>query len=111
MSDPRINEMRSIIIYSVNSVTSLKNVNNWSLELLDIPGASKYCLRKGEVKIALSVLENSTIITSNILPYEWDHDQDKANQALIELKKDLIDSGIQCAITASDKDLGKQVDY
>ena len=46
-------------------------------------------------------------MTSNVLPHDSDHNQDKANEALLKLKAALDESDIQSVVTASDKDLGK----
>ncbi len=110
MADPKINEMRNIFIYASDGVSAedaLKSVDGWSFEELGIPGALKFCLRNGDTKIAISKSAENIIMTSNVLPYDSAHNQDKANEALLELKAALDKSNIQNVITASDKDLGK----
>lgn len=110
MSDPKTNEMRNIFIYTEDGVSvldKLSSVNGWSLEKLGIQGGHEYCLARGEVKVAISCQAENVAMTSNVLPHDWSHDQKGANVELLKLHDSLIDSGIQCTISASEKDLGK----
>lgn len=110
MTDPKINEMRNILIYTPDGVSAedaLKDVNGWSFEELGIPGGHKFCLRNGDTKIAIFKSAENIVMTSNVLPHDSHYDQGKANDALLKLKAALDESGIQSVVTASDKDLGK----
>lgn len=110
MTDPKINKMRSILIFTPDGVSAedaLKNVKGWSFEELGIPGGHKYCLRNGDTTIAISKCAKNVVMTSNVLPHDSDHNQDKANDVLQKLKAALDESDVQSVVTASDKDLGK----
>ncbi len=110
MNAPNVNEMRNIIIYTnedENIIERLKQLSDWKLKPLEIEGSFEYCLEKDGVKIALSIDAKNVAITANILPYDWEHDQESANNYLMELSESLDTAGIHNSITASDKDLGK----
>lgn len=110
MTGSKTNEMRNILIYTPDGVSAeeaLKSVKGWSFEELGISGGHKFCLRNGDTKIAIFKSAENIVMTSNVLPHDSNHDQDKANDALLRLKVALDDSNIQSVITASDKDIGK----
>lgn len=110
MTDPKVNEMRNILIYTPDGFSAedaLKNINGWSFEELGIPGGHEFCLRNGDTTIAISKIAENIVMTSNVLPHDSHHDQVKASDALLKLKAALNESGIQSVVTASDKDLGK----
>jgi hypothetical protein len=110
MTAPNINEMRSIIMYSDERdpiMEKLKSVEGWIFEDLGIAGGHPYCLRQGNVKVAIRQDSNNVAMSSNVLPHDWGHDQDAANSVLISLSKALTDSGISNSITASQNDLGQ----
>ena len=65
-----------------------------------------YCFKNGEETIVLMESENKTILnTANVLPYDYTHDQDSANDALKRLSMALDDAGIQNFIRTSKQDL------
>jgi hypothetical protein len=110
MSAPTTNEMRNIFIYTKDGVSvldKLSSINGWSLEELGIQGGHEYCLARDDVKVAISCQAGNIAMTSNVLPYDWNHDQGGANGVLLQLRDALIESGIQCTISASEKDLGE----
>ena len=87
-----INKMRNIIMTAKageNLLEKLKLMNDWKLQPLNIPGSFKYCLEKNGTRIALYIKADNIIHTVNVLPYDWEHDQDSANAALMELSQSL----------------------
>ncbi len=105
---PNMDEMRSIIIHDENGVSildTLSNVSDWKLELLEIPGANKYCLTNGSDKVVLRESAENVVVTVNVLPHDSNHDQVSANKVLKKLSESLKNAGINNSITASEVDL------
>ena len=101
-------QMRSLLIYDeegVNLLEKLSNVPSWTLESLGISGSHEHCLSSGDEKVALRFTAPNVVSTSNIFPYDSQHDQAKANELLQKLSNTLTDAGINNIIAASESDL------
>lgn len=100
--------MRSVLIYGPegnNLLDQLSSISGWDLKPLGIEGGHEHCLSKGDEKIALHVIAPNVILTSNVLPYDLESSQDKANSLLNELSNALTDAGVGNVVSASDADL------
>lgn len=100
--------MRSVLIYGAERnilLDQLSSIPGWELKPLGIEGGHEHCLSKGDEKIALRIIAPNVISTSNVLPYDWERNQDKANTLLNELSKALTGAGIENVVSASDDDL------
>lgn len=106
--DENQRRMRSVLIYGAegnNLLDQLSSIPGWDLKPLGIAGRQEYCLSKGDEKISLRIIAPNVISTSNVLPYDWERNQDKANKLLNELSNALTAAGIENVVAASDNDL------
>ena len=100
--------MRSVLIYGGKEcilLDQLSSIPGWELKPLEIPGGHEYCLSRGNERIALCIITSNVISTSNVFPYDREHNQDKANEILNELSNALTAAGIPNNVSASDDDL------
>lgn len=111
MNNAKQDEMRNLIITteagsSIEETFKSKSIEGWSFEKLGISMGHEYCFNDGSTKVAVRFSTENIAVTSNVLPHDNNHDQDKAKDALLRLKNALLDADIESYITASDKELG-----
>ncbi|MHA0917124.1 hypothetical protein ACR9H8_20580 [Kosakonia cowanii] len=68
------------IISVLGELSDQGSLEGWFLEQLGIPGAHPWCLRKGDIKIALYQSRKNIAITSNVLPTDELQDASKSNE-------------------------------
>jgi hypothetical protein len=69
----------SDIISVLDTLSAQGALDGWSLEPLGIAGAHPWCLRKGNIKVALYQSRKNIAMTSNVLPIDELEDASKSN--------------------------------
>ncbi|EOW9103829.1 hypothetical protein ACN1SX_003473 [Vibrio cholerae] len=106
-------EIRSMYIMANDGETVKQTLESVDLGEWEISktgfraGAHQNCFRRGDKMIVIpdSYESSDRILTSNVLPYDSDHDSEAANALLKELADVLISACVNISITASDVDL------
>lgn len=72
-------DAESDIISVLENLSAQDSLDGWVIERLGIPGAHPWCLRKGDIKVALYQTRRNIAMTSNVLPIDELEDASKSN--------------------------------
>lgn len=106
-------DMRSLDIYGKKDIPIIEELNNikkWSLQT-DERGGNRYFLEKNEIKIYIRLVNENSAETVNVLPQDQQEGPIKiSDDALLCLKNDLQEEGIECKLNISENDMKKLLD-